>query len=621
MFQNFPYTDMHQLNLDWIIKIAKDFLDQYTHIQELIETGINDIDEKTNEGLSALQADYERLEGLLDQWYETHDAELEGTIADALESISQTLSSAITTFSAAADQKGAQVIASLPPDYTELITEITNLQNLLTTSFNAPVLLDDSFYTETDKIIDNTAMNLVDFNGWNSTLYIPIPSLYTVFFGNGFPTTAYNTFVLYDENYTVLYAGHGDFTVSVTDYPTAKYFRSSVDVPLKTYKTYIQTNNYDYLFSIIELFNTNGAIPNAYLSNADEIMAGDGTTVVSFNDFNLSDFIPIISRNVHFYGKYFPTSAYCTFALYDETFTPVFIPFGNQHINLSDYPTAKYIRFGDAANNAFQNYIGSGDKNIVFEIGASSFYTTLKEGISNALKFNNSIVKIHPGVYNLATEFATEISAESGSIGLVVGKGMELFFDSGAYVKALFPSSNAYISTYFQPFSGKNFIVHNLNIEASNCRYCFHDEQASDPEPYHNIFDNCIMEMTAEAASGAVMICPQCIGGGLGEHGIIEIIGGIYKSNGDADGSGEKVTISYHNGSSANCDNRIFIKDVYLGGTFPGRFRFGYYGTSTKKTIVEISGCSMGASIIKRAETQSSVVDNIDITEWNNEIR
>ena len=35
--ENFPYTNFHELNMDWIIKIAKDFLDQYTHIQQIID--------------------------------------------------------------------------------------------------------------------------------------------------------------------------------------------------------------------------------------------------------------------------------------------------------------------------------------------------------------------------------------------------------------------------------------------------------------------------------------------------------------------------------------------------------------------------------------------------------
>ncbi len=41
MFQNFPYTDMHQLNLDWIIKTIKDFED---HKEEII----NGLAEKVN---------------------------------------------------------------------------------------------------------------------------------------------------------------------------------------------------------------------------------------------------------------------------------------------------------------------------------------------------------------------------------------------------------------------------------------------------------------------------------------------------------------------------------------------------------------------------------------------
>lgn len=41
MFQNFPYTDMHQLNLDWIIKEMKNFLEQKQEIIDGLSTKVN----------------------------------------------------------------------------------------------------------------------------------------------------------------------------------------------------------------------------------------------------------------------------------------------------------------------------------------------------------------------------------------------------------------------------------------------------------------------------------------------------------------------------------------------------------------------------------------------------
>ena len=132
MFENFPYTDMHQLNLDWIVKIAKDFLDQYTHIQEVIQTGLHDLAEsretgleelnqKTLDGLADLQEKYDTLYGLLQAWYDTHSADIAGQ-----------LSTAINDFNAAAEAKSRALLDSWPADYSELVTEY----NFLNDAFN-----------------------------------------------------------------------------------------------------------------------------------------------------------------------------------------------------------------------------------------------------------------------------------------------------------------------------------------------------------------------------------------------------------------------------------------------------------------------------------------------------
>lgn len=140
MFQEFPYTDMHQLNLDWIIKIAKDFLDQYTHIQQLIEEGETSLQNLTETGLDQLQEKAEALQALLDEWYNTHSEDIAGQLADALDDlntwytqhqddISDDLQTAILAFNQAADTKTAAAIASIPSDYTALTNRVTNLEN------------------------------------------------------------------------------------------------------------------------------------------------------------------------------------------------------------------------------------------------------------------------------------------------------------------------------------------------------------------------------------------------------------------------------------------------------------------------------------------------------------
>ena len=122
----FPYTNFHEMNLDWMIQIARDFLDQYTNIQNTIDQGLEDLEAKKTE-----------LEGLLDAWYNEHSEDIAGQLADALQDLNdwytlhehyldETLSTNITAFEAAADAKTAESLASIPDDYTALSAKADN---------------------------------------------------------------------------------------------------------------------------------------------------------------------------------------------------------------------------------------------------------------------------------------------------------------------------------------------------------------------------------------------------------------------------------------------------------------------------------------------------------------
>lgn len=164
MFENFPYTDVHQLNLDWIIKIAKDFLDQYTHIQELIANGEQSLSDLTESGLTQLQEKADTLEGLLQQWYNTHSEDIADQLANALADLNdwytehqgyldQILLDNIAAFQIQATNRANAAIESIPGDYTELYNMALNTKKIAVKKANGNIvsdlnMLENKFYVD-----------------------------------------------------------------------------------------------------------------------------------------------------------------------------------------------------------------------------------------------------------------------------------------------------------------------------------------------------------------------------------------------------------------------------------------------------------------------------------------
>lgn len=216
MFENFPYTDMHQLNLDWIVKIAKDFLDQYTTIQETISTGMDDLTNKATE-----------LENLLQEWYDTHSEDIGTQLAQALNDINAALETALVSFSNRADAKAAETIESIPDDYTELANKVSSMFTGLNYDLNnllVPARLTDGIY------IDNHDGTEVTYEGWSATDYIPFMPRQRMwaYFPQG---TGYCA--LYDENHdfiagTSFTTGVNDWVLyDVNEYVNVRYIRIS----------------------------------------------------------------------------------------------------------------------------------------------------------------------------------------------------------------------------------------------------------------------------------------------------------------------------------------------------------------------------------------------------------
>ena len=199
LFENFPYTDGHQLNLDWIVKIAKDFLEQYTHIQDLITDGENSLQEKADE-----------LQALLDQWYETHSQDIAEELINATEA-----------FRNEANQIVSNLIETIPPDYNayaQIVNDISK-HHKSTNIFNRPQALNG--YYGADGFVAN--------NSWKaSNAYIPV--------GTNTLVTCHKTagggfLSLYNENLSFisnLAFNDGNVDQTLTLPTTAKYFHVSI---------------------------------------------------------------------------------------------------------------------------------------------------------------------------------------------------------------------------------------------------------------------------------------------------------------------------------------------------------------------------------------------------------
>ena len=180
----FPYTNFHDLNMDWIIAEMIKFIKQYNTIEETL-------DNVTTADLQRLADKYTELEGLLTQWYNSHSDDIETELDSAL--------SEIETFT-------NTVISEIPQEYSELSSNITALKNNLFSIRN--LLKAEDLFTVYGKCLIS---NGVEYNsaGHVATDYIRL---------NAGDTVEYNL------------AGSDNSVIVFCEYTLLKAFRNTIAV-------------------------------------------------------------------------------------------------------------------------------------------------------------------------------------------------------------------------------------------------------------------------------------------------------------------------------------------------------------------------------------------------------
>ncbi len=306
------------------------------------------------------------------------------------------------------------------------------------------------------------------------------------------------------------------------------------------------------------------------------------------------------------------------------------------------YPTAIMYTWGqtgarrqvmwepETGKRAVRAYFGNAwhDWSVLFEhrntitiAPSGGDYTNIVSGLNAAYGTGNTDVIVRAGTYDIvAAEQALHGSGyfedESFSAqGTQLGHGCKYYFESGSLVRCVLPSTaSAAAQNMYSLFNvgDGDFEVLGLHAYSENCRYTIHDDMGHSTPPYHHVYKDCYLHHNDTGAG-----YPQCIGGGLGTHGLIDVEGCVFESD-TAEGNTIGI-VSWHNTVNAGMQSFVNIRDCYFKN---GHVRFSWYGASTDISVMTVCGCSFDTRAIEEGpENSGALIENTDVIAWNNEIR
>ena len=258
---------------------------------------------------------------------------------------------------------------------------------------------------------------------------------------------------------------------------------------------------------------------------------------------------------------------------------------------------------GSVATIDFKNNVEiSIDFKSVFS--GSSYVTVGKSGadftsVGEAFAFarlNDLEVIIKPGVYDLVQE------GISGS-GYILPKKVVGY---GATLTCHLPSEKWELSPLNTSYLYDKHEVYGLTVDCSNCRYNIHDEMGSKTTGfYQNVFKD--LHLIHNSNSSATLLAPNNIGGGVGNHGYIEIDNCVFEQKG-----GYARNIDYHSSFTGNQTNKATLK--VTNSYFDHVLTVTSQGTSTNfMNVAYVNNCKFGAPV------PSVVKTNFQLISWGNE--
>ena len=243
----------------------------------------------------------------------------------------------------------------------------------------------------------------------------------------------------------------------------------------------------------------------------------------------------------------------------------------------------------------FKSVFSGSTKNYVTVGKSGSDFTSVGEAFAFA-RLNDLEVIIKPGIYDLVQE------GISGG-GYILPKKVVGY---GATLTCHLPSEKWELSPLNTSYLYDKHEVYGLKVECSNCRYNIHDEMGAKTTGfYQNVFKD--LHLIHYSNSSKTLVAPNNIGGGVGNHGYIEIDNCVFEQKG-----GYARNIDYHSSFTGNQTNKVTLK--VTNSYFDHVLTVTSQGTSTNfMNVAYVNNCKFGASV------PSVVKTNFQLISWGNE--
>lgn len=283
----------------------------------------------------------------------------------------------------------------------------------------------------------------------------------------------------------------------------------------------------------------------------------------------------------------------------------IITPNNAKHIYLT---SSKAVGFGVKRSEIQKVYDGLSMATVIVDLSGGGDYTKLTDAIVNAVENTEIIVK--PGVYDIISELGGDYFAayDGSTFGPTMPKNSRIKFCSGAKAVCHYAGGNNAVKEFFSPINSNQGSVEyeGVEIEASNVKYCIHDEHGGEVNPYTIIFDRCNLYL--DDSNNELAYSRSCIGGGFGKYGTVEVKNCVFESVGEQVGG----TVSYH--SSVNIADAVchvsIHNNYFVGSDDTARVYSAYTGGGTQIIKASINNNSFGKAYMTDGIVQSRVFLN-----------